>query len=61
MRKREQAQNQGKLQAEGEGEAGSLLSKEWDVGLTPGSGDHDLGRRQMLSELNQSGAPQKSS
>ena len=33
---------QGELQAEGEDEAGSLLSREPHTGLIPGPWDHDL-------------------
>ena len=42
---------QGEQQAEREGEAGSLLSKEPDVGFYPRIWDHDLSQRQMLNRL----------
>ena len=35
--------------AEGEGEAGSLLSGEPDAGLDPRSWDHNLSRRQKFN------------
>ena len=37
--------------AEGEGEAGSLLSRELMLGLIPGAWDHDLCWRQLLNWL----------
>ena len=40
-----------------EGEAGSLLSREPDVGLIPGPRDHDLSQRQTLDQLNHPGVP----
>ena len=48
--------------AKGEGEADSSLSKEPNPGLdprTPGPRDHDLSRRQMLSQLSHTGTPLK--
>ena len=49
---RESKHRQTEQQAEGEGEADSLLSREPNAGLdprTPGSWDHDLNLRQMLN------------
>ena len=44
--------------AEGEVEAGSLLSREPKDGAPiPGSGDHDLSGRQMLNGLSHPGTP----
>jgi len=42
--------------AEGEGEAGSPLSREPNAGLWD-PGDHDLSRRQTLNRLTHPGAP----
>ena len=54
MRERAQAW----LAAEGEGEAGSPLSREPDMGLNPRTLDHDLSRRQKFNGLRHPGAPE---
>ena len=54
----ESAHTEARGAAEGDGEAGSLLSMEIDVGLDPGPWEHDLSRRQMLNLLSHPGAPQ---
>ena len=45
------------IEAEGEGEVGSPLSREPDAGWITGPEDHDLSQRQMLNCLSHPGAP----
>lgn len=55
-REQELKHKQGERQAEGE--VGSSLSKERDVGLNPRSRDPDLSQRSMLNRLSHPGVPQ---
>lgn len=54
----ETAHKQVDQQTEGEGEVGSLLSREPDWVSIPGLWDHDLSQRQMLNRLSHPGALQ---
>ena len=45
---RQAEREEAERQAEREEEAGSLLSRETDVGLDPRTWEHDLSRRQRL-------------
>jgi len=62
LAERESEHKQAEQQAEGEGEADSLLSREPDVGLSIqdsilGLQDHVLSRRQSLNQLSHPGSP----
>lgn len=46
----------GQAEGVGEGEAGSPLSREQDLGSIKGPWDHDLSRRQMPNPLSHPGA-----